>query len=148
MAGREPVSRKAAPRQKVVRTERVGSWGRVEYHHYLECGHIEVRKRAAATPVLACPNCVLAETHQKEMEKSSVSSRNDDDILDELGSELAMTETRTAQVRAALVAHFGVPLEAVDVALEHDDDGVLRLQYGVVLLSAQEIKAILASQTI
>ena len=82
------------------------------------------------------------------MEKSSVSSRNDDDILDELGSELAMTETRTAQVRAALVAHFGVPLEAVDVALEHDDDGVLRLQYGVVLLSAQEIKAILATQTI
>lgn len=145
---RQPVSRKAAPRQKVVRIERIGSWGRVEYHHFLECGHIEVRKRAAATPVLGCPNCVLAETHQKEMEKSSVSARNDDDILDELGSELAMSETRAAQMRAALVAHFGVPAEAVDVVLENDEDGVLRLQYGVVVLSAQEIRMIWEAQTI
>ncbi len=145
---RQPVSRKAAPRQKVVRIDRVGSWGQVEYHHYLECGHIEVRKRAAATEVLACPNCVLAAAHQKEMEKSTKSDEIDEEIFDELGSELAMTETRAAQVRAALVAHFGVPLEAVDVVLEHDDDGVLRLQYGVILLSAAEIKAILAAQTI
>lgn len=136
-----PVNRKSAPRQKVASIERIGSWGRVEYHHHLACGHTAIRKRSATTPVLACDGCVLAEQHQTNLAKQA-DSGTDDDIYDPLHTQLAITEKEAAQIKAELVARFEVPAEAVDIVLE-DDDGILRLQYAVILLSADEIHQIL-----
>ena len=141
-----PVNRKSAPRQKVVSIERIGSWGRVEYHHHLACGHTAIRKRASTTEVLACDGCVLAEEHRTNLAKQAGSGA-DDDIYDPLHTEIAITEKDTAIIKAGLVAKFEVPPEAVDIVLG-DDEGVLRLQYAVILLSADEIQQILTQKTI
>lgn len=141
-----PVNRKAAPRRQVVQIERVGSWGRVEYLHHLECGHISSRKRAATTDVLACDGCVLAQQHEENLRKQDDHGAVNDEIWDALGSQIAISEREAALIKAALVAQFGVPAEAVDVVLG-DDDGVMRLQYAVILLSADEVRALLAQKT-
>lgn len=140
-----PVNRKSAPRQQVTSIERIGSWGRVEYHHHLACGHTAIRKRASTTEVLACDGCVLAQEHQISLAKQDTHG-TDDDIYDPLHSEIAITEKDTAIIKAGLVALFEVPAEAVDLVIG-DDDGVLRLQYAVILLSADEIHQRLAPKT-
>lgn len=140
------MNRKSAPRQQVLRIERTGAWGQVEYLHYLDCGHVVSRKRAASTPVMACDGCVLAEKHQQNIAEQKESGA-DDDIWDSLSSEIAITEKEAAIIKAALVARFEVPVEAVDVVLG-DDDGVLRLQYAVILLSAEEVRHHLSQRTI
>jgi len=141
----EPISRKAAPRRRVVEISRTGSWGRVEYEHRLDCGHIERRKRAASTEEMACTGCVLAEKHQKNLNEQVDNDQFDEysSILDQLAHQVAMSEREAAVIKAALVSTFGVSPEAVDVVLE-DDDGTLNLSYAVVLLSADEIRLILS----
>lgn len=136
MAGRKPVNKKAAPRQTVVRIERVGSWGRVEYHHILECGHVEVRKRAAPTSVVSCTGCVLAETHEKELAEPKRELPAED--WDVLASQLAVSEKDAAVLRTRVASKFNVPLDAVDVVMT-DDEGELRLNCVVILLSAEEV---------
>lgn len=139
---REPVNLKAAPRQQIVEINRVGSWGRVEYHHLLDCGHTEIRKRAASTKTLACPGCVLAAKHeaQQSREQKLMELMDPaDDLLDLIGSEMAASERTAAQVRAGLSARLGVPPEAVDVATDVDDEGRMRVSYAVILLSVDEI---------
>lgn len=140
-----PVNRKSAPRQQVVSIQRIGNWGRVEYHHTLACGHTAIRKRASTTEVLACDGCVLAEQHQTNLTKETPGG-TDDEIYDPLHTQIAITEKETAIIKAGLVAKFGVPAEAVDLVLG-DDEGVLRLQYAVILLSADEVHQYLAPKT-
>lgn len=144
MAG-ESVSRKAAPRRRIIDISRTGSWGRVEYEHRLDCGHIERRKRASSTDEMACTGCVLAEQHQKNLDKQVDKPEFDEysAILDQLAHQVAMSEREAAVIKAALVSTFGVLPEAVDVVLE-DNDGTLNLSYAVVLLSADEIRTILS----
>jgi hypothetical protein len=141
----EPVSRKAAPRRRIERIDRTGSWGRVEYEHHLDCGHVERRKRAASTSEMACIGCVLAEKHQTNLAKQVDKPEFDEysSILDQLAHQVAMSEREAAVIKAALVSTFGVQPEAVDVVLE-DNDGTLNLSYAVVLLSADEVRSILS----
>jgi len=135
-----PVSKKAAPRRQVVRVDRTGSWGRVEYEHVLSCGHVERRKRIAPSSEIACVACVLAEKHQKNMADQANAGSTDEhsSILDQLEHQLAMSEREAAIIKAALVSRFQVMPEAVDVVLE-DDGGTLSLSYAVILLSADEV---------
>jgi hypothetical protein len=141
----QPISKKAAPRREVVRIDRTGSWGRVEYEHHLVCGHVERRKRIAPTSEIACTGCVLAEKHQKNLAEQVDNSELDEhsSILDQLAHQVAMSEREAAIIKAALVSKFRVMPEAVDVVLE-DDDGTLNLSYAVILLSADEIRQILS----
>lgn len=138
MAGK-PVNLKAAPRQPIVEINRTGSWGRVEYHHLLECGHTEIRKRAAGSTTLSCSGCVLAAQHEAQQSREVVLPDAADDLLDRIGSEMAASERTAAQVRAGLSARLGVPPEAVDVATDVDEEGRMRVSYAVILLSVDEI---------
>jgi hypothetical protein len=115
------------------------------YEHRLECGHVERRKRSASTEEIACTGCVLAEKHETNLSEQVDKRWVDEysDILDVLQHQVAMSERESSTIKAALVAHFGVPAEAVDVVLE-DNDGTLELSYAVVLLSADEIRGILS----
>lgn len=147
---REEISKKASPRRDVVRIEKEGPWGRVEYVHHLSCGHQERRKRASKTPVIACTWCVVAEK-QGEVLKSlgsapTLVTSTDDDTTDPMHSTLAVSEREIAKLKANLASHFGVSLEAVDVIVE-DEDGRLSISYGVIFLSAGDIKALLEQRT-
>jgi hypothetical protein len=139
MAGRKPVNRKTAPRRSVVKIERVGAWGRVEYHHFLDCGHIEVRKRVAPTSLVSCAGCVLAETHQQELSETPVPPSDED--WDVMGSRLAELEKNVALVKMRVASRFGLPVDAVEVVMV-DDEGELRLSGVVVLISREEVAAI------
>jgi hypothetical protein len=134
------VSRKQAPRRTVVNVERVGTYGRVEYVHTLDCGHSESRKRVAPSTLMACTACVLAEEYENRARSENVPQMYDtwDDPWDPSGSQIASMENDTAQIRASLAAKFGVPPEAVDVAVG-DLDGTIVVQYAVIMLSADEV---------
>lgn len=146
----DKVNMKSAPRRTVVRIDREGAWGRVEYVHELDCGHSERRKRPAKTGLLACSWCVVAEQKAEQLrELAVVPTRTqpsvDDDLLDELGMSLAMSERELAKLKASLAAKFDVPLDAVDVVVE-DNEGVLGVSYAVVFLDAGQISAILRGE--
>lgn len=144
----ENISKKSAPRREIVQVDKVGPWGRVEYHHRLSCGHTDIRKRMASTKVIACPLCVVAENQAKVLSNIATTRAPQaptEDLLDYMGSRIAITESRIAKLRAEIASKFEVPVEAVDIAIS-DEDGELRLSYGLVFLSAQDIEAF-AKQT-
>lgn len=138
---------KSAPRRTVVRIDREGAWGRVEYAHELDCGHTERRKRPSKTKVLACSWCVVAEEQDQKMRSLAQSpvrsSGADDDLLDSLGVSLAASEKEVAKLKAELAARFQVPLDYIDVVTS-DDDGYLAVSYAIVFIPAGDIPAVLA----
>lgn len=139
------VNKKSAPRRDVVQIDKVGPWGRVEYHHLLSCGHTDIRKRISPTKVIACALCVIAENQAKEMATIATTRQallSSDDYIDYTGSRLAVTESRIAKIRAEIAAHFGVDVDAVDIATS-DEEGELKLSYGLVFLSVQGIETII-----
>lgn len=142
----DKVNRKAAPRRQVVGIEREGAWGRVEYAHLLDCGHTERRKRATRSKYLSCAWCVVAEQTDAELRQLSISPKqtqdSGDDLLDVVGSQLAMTERLVAQVRAEIASHHQVPVESVDVIVS-DEDGEITLSFATIFIPATDIAPIL-----
>lgn len=134
---RRKVNLKKAPRRQIVDISRIGSWGRVEYHHKLECGHIEIRKRPNTTGIMACAGCVLSEQYE-EREKPEEKNPNDE-ILDQLGSELAVNEKTTQSLKAELGRALQIPSEAIEVVLDYNEEGEQALSGAIILLSADEV---------
>lgn len=139
---RSSVNLKAAPRKEVVRIEKTGSWGQVEWLHHLECGHVESRKRKSTTTVLACTSCVLADRHKQNVAELS-SEADDIELFDELGSKLAIGERSVAQIRAELASRLSVPLDSIAVGVD-DDSGEMNVSYAVILLTLDEIQRVIA----
>lgn len=142
----DDVNRKKAPRRTIVSVEREGAWGRVEYAHLLDCGHIEKRKRPAKTDYISCAWCVIAEEQDKEMRllPTAVSKEVpvDDDLMDPMGTFLASSEKALASLRGDLARRFDVPVDYVDV-VTIDEDGELKISYAVVFIPAGDIPFIL-----
>jgi len=137
---KKPVNLKKAPRREIREINRIGSWGRVEYHHVLDCGHVEVRKRAASAGTMACSGCVLSEEYESRVESRPVRDEYPaDDVLDALGSQLAINEGTAQAIKVELAKKLQLTQDAVEVALEVDEDGVQSLSGAVVLLSADEV---------
>lgn len=141
------VNRKSAPRQHIEKIEREGAWGRVEYLHYLSCGHTEKRKRPATTEVMACSWCVIAEEKGKQLASLATrlpDSPAHDDFRDPLGSLIAVTEKEVAKLRAEIAGKFGFPVDYVDVAVE-DEEGVMSVSYAIILIPASDIHTIISN---
>lgn len=136
MAGRK-VNLKKAPRRQIVDIARVGSWGRVEYHHKLDCGHSEVRKRATTSGTMACSGCVLSEEYRDRAETAAPDPN--EDILDDLGSLLASNEKTTQTLKAELARALSLSADAVEVVFDYNEEGVQALSGAVILLSADEV---------
>lgn len=124
-----------APRRKIERIDKSGSWGKVEYRHHLSCGHIETRKRAAPTDEIACAWCLRAEQKDKEI-KSLVGAKPP--ILLTAESEFVDDEIAIEKARATIAARFGIPVDAVDVASE-DFNGRLVIRSATIYLSALDV---------
>lgn len=120
-------SLKAAPRRTITSIERHGDWGEVEYRHHLACGHTEVRKRRSSAPVLACSGCVTAAQFAAGGPPSPPAPYDGPHIDHDAG-----LETEAGRIRAGLAKRFGVPAEAVDVALRADSG----IAYALVFLDA------------
>lgn len=61
-----------------------------------------------------------------------------EDLRDEVHSQIAVSESEIAKLKADLALKFEVPLDAVDIAIS-DEDGRLTVSYGLIFLSASDI---------
>jgi hypothetical protein len=59
--------------------------------------------------------------------------------------ELASIETETQMMKASLSAHFGIPIDAVDVVMT-DDAGNLRMRYATIFLTERDVRRITGQQ--
>lgn len=59
--------------------------------------------------------------------------------------ELASIETETQMMKASLSAHFGIPIDAVDVVMT-DDAGNLRMRYANIFLTERDVRRITGQQ--
>ena len=105
--------RASAPKLAVIRVDRVGPWGSVSYHHLLECGHTEVRRRCAkVADKIACTKCQdIGERRSALADLASTSQAFQSD------EEVAAEMTQEARIKANIAAMLGVPADTVDVAL-------------------------------
>lgn len=132
------VNSRKAPKRSVVEISKHGSWGNYEYWHKLECGHTEIRKRAAPTDKIACRPCVQAKEKGKELQSLVVSPQRavfDDDFFPLEDDQ--QVEIEAGSLRGALASVLQIPLEAIDVVIA-DIDGQLTVSSVIVFLSAND----------
>lgn len=114
----------------------MGGYGTTRYHHTLECGHTEVRRRPASAPTLGCLRC--AETAR--LEQMLVDLADTPDTPD-LVSVDASIEVEIARLRAGLAGMLLIDLD--DVSMQVSVDGsTTRLQGAYVWVSADSLKAL------
>ena len=127
-----------APRREVVEIRRIGGWGKVKYHHFLSCGHMESRPRASSSPKLACVDCLRIESRDLEM-KSLVNIVKQDFASDD---EMATAETEVYLIQATIASKFNVSIDSVDLVTA-DDAGNLRVRYATILLTGKDVRRIM-----
>lgn len=136
------VSNRKAPKRGVVEILKKGSWGKYEYWHRLDCGHTEIRKRAAPTDKIACRLCVKAEEKGRELSAlATVPQRQifDEDLI--ALEEDHLVDLEAGSLRGSLSSVLEIPQEAVDVIVS-DVDGRLTVSSVVIFLSALDAKRI------
>jgi len=136
------VNKKSAPQKKIVSIDKQGGWGDVSYYHKLECGHIEVRKRASTAPKIACTWCVLGEEKGKELRALTlVQPPTLEEVWDFYDSTIN-EEVDIAQLRAGLASARGCPQDSVEVVAEVVENNVLKVMYVNVFLDLETAKRI------
>jgi len=143
------VNKKSAPQKQVVEIVRVGQWGRVEYQHILECGHVEVRKRPSKTDKIACAWCVIATEKQRELRTLTVVPSPITEEPWDFYDDVAVDEIRLAQTRSALAHALGCSQESIEIVSSVDENGDLTVNYMTVFLDyGQALTIIKKSQNI
>jgi len=136
------VNKKSAPQKNIVSIDKQGGWGDVSYYHKLECGHIEVRKRASTAPKIACTWCVLGEEKGKELRALTlVQPPTLEEVWDFYDSTIN-EEVDIAQLRAGLASAIGCPQDSVEVVAEVVENNVLKVMYVNVFLDLETAKKI------
>lgn len=131
------VNRKSAPQQSILAIDRKGQWGKVEYHHRLQCGHTEVRKRASSAPRIACTWCVVAEEKQRELRALTVVPPPvPDEQVWEFFDTAVADELSIAELRSNIASVVGCSNENIEVVSSFDDNDVLRINYVTIFLDA------------
>jgi hypothetical protein len=106
--------RHRAPRRQVTSVTRHGSYGTTWWHHTLECGHTERRKRPAPYGVIGCAEC----------ERQTILAVLDGPTSDDLAAIDAGVEVEAARLRATLARSLGVDPDAIDVQIRSTPTGL------------------------
>jgi hypothetical protein len=86
--------------------------------------------------------CLRAEKVESTMASLAIAQPRATFIDDD---ELASIETETQMMKASLSAHFGIPIDAVDVVMT-DDAGNLRMRYATIFLTERDVRRITGQQ--
>lgn len=124
-----------APRRRITEIRRVGSWGNVLYEHFLECGHVERRPRAATSNSLACAWCLRSRAKELEMIALASPAKT-------VEPDLQHTEVEIAKVKAQLAHTLGVSLEQIEISVV-DKFGEQKISGAVVFLSESNINKLI-----
>lgn len=143
------VNKKSAPQKQVLEIVKVGQWGKVEYQHILDCGHVEVRKRPSKTDKIACAWCVVASEKQRELKTLTVVPPPVIEEPWDFYDDGAVDEIRLAKTRSALAHIFGCPQESIEIVSSVDENGQLTVNYVSIFLDLGQAERIIKqSQTI
>jgi hypothetical protein len=136
------VNKKSAPQKNIVSIEKQGGWGDVSYYHKLECGHIEIRKRASTAPKIACTWCVIGEQKGKELRALTIVQPPTLEEVWDFYDETTSEEVDVAKLRAGVANAVGCAQESVEVVSIVDEENVLRVSYVTVFLDFETAKRI------
>ena len=136
------VNKKSAPQKNIVSIDKQGGWGDVSYYHKLECGHIEVRKRASSAPKIACTWCVIGEEKGRELRALTIIQPPMLEEVWDFYDDTTTEEVNVAQLRAGVANAIGCPQDNVEVVATIDDMNVLRVNYVTVFLDFAMAKKI------
>ena len=136
------VNKKSAPQKKIVSIDKQGEWGDVSYYHKLECGHIEVRKRASTAPKIACTWCVVGEEKGKELRALTLVQPPTLEEVWDFYDTTINEEVDIAQLRAGLASAIGCPQDSVEVVAEVTENNLLKVMYVNVFLDLETAKRI------
>lgn len=140
------VNKKSAPQHEILEIKRVGEWGKLEYHHRLSCGHVEVRKRPSKAPQIACAWCVVAVEKQKELKALTIIQPP---VLEEVWDfydETFVDEVRVADIRSGVANVLGCPQENIEVVSSVGEDGNLRVNYVSIFLDFNQVEKLLSTK--
>jgi hypothetical protein len=104
---------------------KTGDYGTTIWHHRLECGHVEQRRRKPVAQEIACTHCEVRD----QVETVAPITHTD---------AHAMVMADSAIVRAQIAGAFQVPLDAVVVQVQID-----RIAGALVLLDPRQIQEII-----
>lgn len=136
------VNKKSAPQRIVISIDRQGAWGKVSYLHKLECGHIEVRKRASVAPQIACTWCVIGEEKGRELRALTIVQPPTIDEVWDFYDDSINDEVNVAQLRASIASAVGCPQDSIEVVSEVDEKNVLRVRFVRIFLDIELAKKI------
>lgn len=105
------MTRRSAPRRRVTDIWKTGDYGTSLWHHKLECGHIETRKRRRPAEFIGCVRCEVREAVGRD-----VPLPEDDVVV----NQIASLDTEAAVLRARLAGALEVSLESVTVQIIGD----------------------------
>ncbi len=141
------VNKKSAPQHDILEIKRVGEWGKLEYHHRLTCGHVEVRKRPSKAPRIACAWCVVASEKQRELKALTIVQPPVVEEVWDFYDETVVDEVMVANLRSGVASALGCPQENIEVVATVDEDGNLRVNYVSVFLDYPQAQKLAFSST-
>lgn len=95
---------RSAPRRQVLEIWKTGDYGTTIWHHRLECGHVEERKRRRPSDEIGCVRCEMGEGLER------LTAPGAPDPADSVDLDAAV-------LRAHLASGLGVPLDAVSIQM-------------------------------
>jgi hypothetical protein len=119
------VGPRSAPRRRVVERWKTGGYGTTVWHHRLDCGHVERRKRRRPDDEVGCTTC-----ERTAVEVASLPADEVTPVLD--------VEVQGVLLRARLAAALRLPPDVVTIQLN-----VNRVAGALILLDPQHIADLL-----
>lgn len=141
------VNKKSAPQHEILEIKRVGEWGKLEYHHRLACGHVEVRKRPSRAPRIACAWCVVASEKQRELKALTIIQPPVVEEVWDFYDDTVVDEVMVANLKSGVASALGCPQEGVEVVATVDEENNLRVNYVSIFLDYEQAKKIAEGST-
>lgn len=101
-------ARRRAPKRLVMQVRRVGTYPGVQWKHWLECGHVEARKRKAPAERIGCTTCLNRTTDEVE-------------VMPDLERERVTVEAKLDGMMGEIVNKLGLRVDNVHVEVQGVD---------------------------
>lgn len=101
------MSRRSAPRKRVIEVWHTGAFGGTsQWHHKLECGHTDSRKRKAPSSEIGCTSCEVGAS----LDSTTIA----------VSDAFASSSTSASIIRAKMCSALSIPADAINVQFRGD----------------------------
>ena len=124
------MSRRSAPRRKVIEIWHTTGWGTSIWYHKLECGHVEERKRRRPAEAIGCTRC------------ESIVGLDLQAPPDEAAHPIEIVDESIAVMRVKLGIAMNVPSDSVTIEMRDE-----KVAGAMVFLDASQVTDLLRSSS-